>query len=159
MPEFQVSDGYDQWGIEAGTFEEAVAAVKDYTAEDLDIESDSTVWVHLRVVNHLAADDGDIDYENVTLDFDPVVPDCTTGEHSWVAPHEVVGGFSSNPGVWGKGGGIVSEDFCEKCATRRTTDSWAQDPETGQQGLDSVKYRDPSPETRQWVEDKASVNT
>ena len=158
MPEFQVSDGYGLWEIEAGTFEEAVAAAKEYTAEDLDIESDSTVWVHLRVVNHLAVD-GDIEWDDVTLVIDPVVPDCTTGEHSWVAPHEVVGGIRSNPGVWGKGGGIVSEDFCEKCAARRTTDSWAQDPQTGQQGLTGVQYRDPSPETREWVEGKASVNT
>ena len=77
----------------------------------------------------------------VTVAIDPPEPDCLKGgEHRWRSPHDLVGGIESNPGVWGSGGGVLIIECCMRCGCARTTDTWAQDPETGEQGLTSVRY-------------------
>ena len=48
--------------------------------------------------------------------------------------------MAENPGVWGHGGGVIIEEHCTRCDATRTTDTWAQDGSTGQQGLTSVSY-------------------
>lgn len=68
-------------------------------------------------------------------------PDCHDGaEHDWQSPHEIVGGDKKSPGVWGHGGGVVIVECCLRCGCARRTDTWAQDPITGQQGVESVTY-------------------
>lgn len=79
-----------------------------------------------------------------TIDIDPPEPDCVRGrdDHEWASPHDVLGGVAENPGVWGHGGGVVIREVCRHCGAYRETDTWAQDPGTGQQGLTSVSYED-----------------
>jgi hypothetical protein len=77
----------------------------------------------------------------VTVAVQPPEPDCADDRgHRWHAPHELVGGLEENPGVWGHGGGVISKDVCRFCGVVRTVDTWAQDPETGEQGLESYSY-------------------
>lgn len=79
--------------------------------------------------------------ETHTIAVDPAEPDCVAGEaHDWAAPHDIVGGIAENPGVWGNGGGIVMRLACLRCGCGSTVDTWAQDPQTGEQGLTSTSY-------------------
>lgn len=73
--------------------------------------------------------------------LDPEEPECDHEDgHDWQRPHEILGGLKENPGVWGNGGGIIANSCCMRCGCKRTWNSWAQNPETGEQGLDSVEY-------------------
>ena len=42
----------------------------------------------------------------------------------------------------GHGGGVVYTDVCRRCGMRKTVDTWAQDPATGEQGFHTVIYKD-----------------
>jgi hypothetical protein len=86
-------------------------------------------------------DDPD-DRESHAIPIEAKVPDCPEGEHEWCSPHSVVRGIKANPGVWGKGGGVVVHEVCRHCGVEQVTDTWAQDPSTGAQGLTSVTYHD-----------------
>jgi hypothetical protein len=71
----------------------------------------------------------------------PYVPACAEGhEHDWRSDHEVVGGLKENPGVLGHGGGVIVREHCAHCGAYRVTDTWAQCPETGEQGLTATAY-------------------
>jgi hypothetical protein len=61
-------------------------------------------------------------------------------DHDWQSPHALVGGLKENPGVRGHGGGVVIHEVCVHCGTLRVTDTWAQNPSTGEEGLESVRY-------------------
>jgi hypothetical protein len=96
-----------------------------------------TVWVSVRVLdddgNALAADD--------SYAIDPPEPDCLDDQdHDWRAPQGYVGGIAENPGCWGHGGGVIYHEVCVLCGCRKTTDTWAQNPDNGVQGLTSIKY-------------------
>lgn len=79
--------------------------------------------------------------ESHTIEIEPEEPDCIEGhDHQWCAPHRIVGGIKENPGVWVHGGGAVIHEVCPLCGCGRTIDTWAQRPDTGQQGLTSVEY-------------------
>ena len=93
-----------------------------------------TVWVRAHYIRP------DESSESITVTIEPDEPDCTEGEHDWQSPIEIVGGIKENPGCWGHGGGVIIEEVCLHCGCGRTTDTWAQNPETGEQGLDSVEY-------------------
>jgi hypothetical protein len=93
-----------------------------------------TVWVRAHYIRP------DESSESITVTIEPDEPDCTEGEHDWQSPIEIVGGIKENPGCWGHGGGVIIEEVCLHCGCGRTTDTWAQNPETGEQGLDSVSY-------------------
>jgi len=81
------------------------------------------------------------DEDSVTVTIQPTEPECKDGEeHDWQSPHEIVGGIKGNPGVWGRGGGVIVDEACMRCGCRRQTDTWAQRPDTGEQGLQSVAY-------------------
>lgn len=67
-------------------------------------------------------------------------PTCLAREHNWQSPHEIVGGCKESPGVRGHGGGVIICEVCMHCGCERETDTWDQDPETGRQGLTSVRY-------------------
>lgn len=99
-------------------------------------------WVEVRIAPLYRV--GDVEwvgeYESETLATPQHEPDCAEGlEHEWESPIEVVGGIESNPGVWGKGGGVVRTEVCAHCGCERTTDTWAQDS-SGRQGLTEVTY-------------------
>jgi hypothetical protein len=102
-------------------------------------ESDTTRWVRVHVYRaHEQWDDG----WWITVPLDPEEPPCRSeeGEHDWQNPIELVGGIRENPGVFGHGGGVKIHEVCVRCGARRVTDTWAQDPCTGEQGLESVTY-------------------
>jgi hypothetical protein len=84
--------------------------------------------------------------------FQPEEPECSEGEHDWQSPYEVLGGLKENPGVWGKGGGIVSKEVCAHCGAYRITDTWAQDRSSGAQGLTEVTYEDADDASRAWIQ-------
>ncbi|MES4792344.1 MAG: hypothetical protein C4321_04580 [Chloroflexota bacterium] len=83
--------------------------------------------------------------------IEPEEPACSGGAHEWCSPWEVVGGGEDSPGVSAHGGGVVIVEVCRLCGWQRVKDTWAQDPETGTQGLESVEYRPPDEESLAWV--------
>jgi hypothetical protein len=134
--------------ISAVSHADAVAQAKDWMADgDYDM-TDGTVWVHGYLVDlelevPAGYDDGEWrrqQAERIDVSLDPPEPECTETEHDWQAPLEIVGGIKESPGVWGHGGGVVIHDVCLNCGCERVKDTWAQDPETGRQGLHSVAY-------------------
>jgi len=98
-------------------------------------DAEDTLWIDVRV--HCRETD---ESESDTVQSDPVAPECSGLEHDWQSPIELVGGIKENPGVWGKGGGVIITEVCMCCGCKRTTDTWAQCPDTGEQGLTSVSY-------------------
>lgn len=91
----------------------------------------------------------------VTVSIDPDEPECEDGEeHDWQSPYEVLGGLKENPGVWGKGGGVVCKEVCARCGAYKITDTWAQDRSTGQQGLTSVRYEDADDASLAWIQER-----
>lgn len=111
--------------------------------------SQGTIWVSGRITP--LDDEGELlDAETlyVTVTIEQAEPDCADGtlEHSWLSGDdlwEAAGGLRENPGVGGHGGGVIITDVCGSCGVRRTTDTWAQNPATGEQGLRSVRWEMP----------------
>ncbi|MEI9951851.1 MAG: hypothetical protein WDO74_23430 [Pseudomonadota bacterium] len=100
-------------------------------------EIESTIWLDVWIDDLEAGELAD----KLTVALDPQPPKCEPGEsHDWQAPHDLVGGIKENPGVWGHGGGVIMLDACALCGCKRVTDTWAQRPDNGQQGLTSVRY-------------------
>ncbi|MBX3203225.1 MAG: hypothetical protein KF850_33135 [Labilithrix sp.] len=106
-------------------------------AEEGDYDtSEGTLFLLYRI--HCAETGED---SSVSIELQPEAPACVDGdEHDWQAPHELLGGLEENPGVWGHGGGVIVHEVCMRCGCGQTTDTWAQDPTTGRQGLTSVRY-------------------
>lgn len=70
------------------------------------------------------------DQREARVEIPPVEPECLDGGvHDWEEGRE-----------YAHGGGVFWVDVCKVCGLSRTTDTWSQDPETGQQGLRSVSY-------------------
>jgi len=102
---------------------------------------DSTIWVSVSV------HDGEGNFiDRVTVSIDPPEPICDRESrrrpHDWQSPHSIVGGLEENPGVHGHGGGVWITEICMSCGTERVRDTWAQDPNSGVQGLESVRYNE-----------------
>ena len=113
---------------------------------------DSTIWVDVQILD---ADGDHID--TVTTEINPPEPDCDQGqEHDWRTPYSVLGGLKENPGVWGHGGGVISKEVCARCGVYRISDSWAQRPDTGEQGLNSVTYEPADDESAAWLERRSA---
>lgn len=82
-----------------------------------------------------------IEEERHKIALEPIEPGCTGEEHDWQSPLSLVGGIKENPGVYGHGGGVTIHEVCMRCGCGKLIDTWAQDPEDGEQGLRSVEYR------------------
>lgn len=136
MAKFICTDGNADIEIEAETSREAAQEYVDGGDWNLD---DGTIWI---TVYTTEIDDGEEVGENQhEIAIDPPEPDCEPGhDHDWQSPYDLVGGIKENPGVWGKGGGVVMEEVCVVCGCARHTDTWAQNPENGVQGLTSLRY-------------------
>lgn len=130
------SDGADL-EITAEDLADARRQARDWIRDGSYDEISSTIWVDCDIMQG-----GEV-VATVTEAMDPVEPECSdeTG-HDWRAPHHLVGGLVENPGVHGHGGGVVSVEVCILCGCKRTCDSWAQRPDTGEQGLNSVEYEE-----------------
>lgn len=126
----------------------AAEAAAEYVAGGDWGDDDSTRWILVDCWRAAVGidEDGDIvtarvDETAETVTLDPPAPDCEDGEeHDWACDHAVVGGCEENPGVWGSGGGVRMVRHCRLCGCGQHTDTWAQDPATGEQALTSVRY-------------------
>lgn len=117
----------EQTKIEAEDIAEAEIEAIDWVKYGDWEVTDHTVWVRVSIEDP----DGN-DLASPLIAVDPEEPDCEDGkDHKWI-----------DYSVRGKGGGVVSVDVCKWCGCRRTEDTWAQDPETGVQGLHSVRYEE-----------------
>jgi len=122
--------------IEAADMEAAKEYAESWMRECEWDTSEGTTWVHVRVVP-----EGEEYGEKIEIAIEPDEPNCTADEgHDWQSPISIVGGIKENPGVWGHGGGVIIHEVCLHCGCERVTDTWAQDRETGRQGLQSVTY-------------------
>ena len=136
MARYLCDDGNCEVEIEADSPEEAA---QKYVDEGSWGNSLTTSWVQVGVMP--VDGDPDTDWEWHLSQIDPKEPPCIEGEdHEWSSPHELVGGLVENPGVFAHGGGVFYHEVCTHCGCLKTTDTWAQDPETGTQGLRSVTY-------------------
>jgi hypothetical protein len=124
--------------IEAEDVGDALAEARErFDPASYDV-SGGTIWVSIRATNTADRDDSD----SATIAVDPREPKCLSRgvKHDWQTPHGIVGGLQENPGVHGHGGGVVITEVCMQCGCARRTDTWAQNPETGEQGLRSICY-------------------
>lgn len=126
----------DKQEIAASSLDEAREQAKAWVLGGNWNEPESTIWVRVRI-----EDEGGEDVDRVTVAINPIEPTCPGyAEHDWSSPYEIVGGVKENPGVHGHGGGVIITEVCMQCGCKRTTDTWAQDRSTGEQGLESVEY-------------------
>jgi hypothetical protein len=124
MTEYRVSDGVSETVVDAHNIETAMELAKVWLSggDYLDPEDPVTVWVDATVT------DG-ADTARVTVKFDPPEPRCTQEAHSWQQDY-----------VHGHGPGVLVREYCCNCGAWRVTDTWAQRPDTGEQGLEKVCY-------------------
>lgn len=105
----------------------------------------TTCWVKVWTWRVGIDADGDIvevGRHSQKIAIEPDEPDCIEGqEHDWQSPLSIVGGCRENPGVFGSGGGVCITEVCMHCGCAKITDTYAQDPNDGEQGLDSIEYR------------------
>ena len=125
--------------VEAATAREAAEA---YAADGDWDRIESTMWITVSVWPSGQGDE-DAQAESITVSVDPQEPACSEAAHDWQSPHDIVGGLKENPGVQGHGGGVTIHEVCSHCGRSRWTDTWATDPDTGEQGLRSVSYEEP----------------
>jgi hypothetical protein len=89
-----------------------------------------------------------------TIAIDPNEPECEENcSHDWKSPYSVLGGLKENPGVWGNGGGVIIKEVCCYCGKYKITNTWAQNPENGEQGLTSIEYDLPDDGTMEYVDE------
>ena len=135
--EYRIWDEGDEKTVECDTIQDAEEEARDWLKDgEWDTES-GTTWVSANI----ESEDG-AETSSVTVAINPDEPSCINDAgHDWQAPYAIVGGCKENPGVWGHGGGVVIQAVCLRCGCGRLTDTWAQDPNTGEQGLESVEYQ------------------
>jgi len=138
------TDGADDY-VDCEDDDEAIEAAVEWL-DETDWDDSSPGRVHATV--YRIADDGtETNIGTATLIIEQREPACCgenpSDEHKWSSDHDLVGGIKENPGVWGHGGGVVIHEVCLYCGCERVTDTWPQDPETGEQGgWNEVSYRD-----------------
>jgi len=132
---------------------EVEAALTEWTRSGDWEENDRTFWICDRAwpIDPVTGEEIDEERVDVRVAFEPAEPACEADGHDWKSPHSVLGGLEENPGVWGKGGGVVIREVCLHCGAYRVTDTWAQDRSTGVQGLESVTYEDADDDSLEWV--------
>jgi len=132
-------EGFFYQTVTATSPDEAIAIARENVDRSSYSSAAGTIWIDVRVD---CEETGERASDTVTLDEGE--PDCSDSEaHHWESPYALVGGLRENPGVHGHGGGVLIREVCLKCGCHRVTDTWAQNPETGEQGLRSVTYEEP----------------
>jgi hypothetical protein len=147
---YRVTDGNGEIEIEAESARAACAACAD--SGDWGSEA-KTTWVSFVARKVKVDEEGSAEGETErhTIEVPPTVADCWAGEHDWVSPLSVVGGVAENPGVIGHGGGVKITKVCCYCGRYRIEDTWAQNPATGEQGLESLEYREADEISEAWL--------
>jgi hypothetical protein len=112
--------------IEAGSLSEARNAARNWVRGGDWNAPTSTIWVDVRIDD----EDGDA-VDRITVSVDPAEPKCEDHEdHEW-----------KEIGLQGHGGGVVYRERCAHgCGWERVIDTWAQRPDTGEEGLRSIAY-------------------
>ncbi|MCI0636586.1 MAG: hypothetical protein L0206_22100 [Actinobacteria bacterium] len=137
--------------IEAFSDKDARRQAREWIRQGYYGEVTSTIWCDVEITDLLGRE------ERISVDVDPEEPDCAMGhDHEWCSPIELVGGIADNPGCWGNGGGVLIHEVCCHCGTHRHTDTWAQRPDTGEQGLESVHYEDADDVSAAWAHTHAA---
>lgn len=129
-------------------------AAQNY-AEDSDYgDIKSTIWCTVYAWKRWTLGDVTLDEERAEFQIaiDPEEPECSESTHEWVTPFSVLGGVKENPGVQGHGGGVIYKEICKHCGYLKVTDTWAQNPENGQQGLTSIRYEKDHEYLESWSE-------
>jgi hypothetical protein len=140
-------EGYEYETITADSADEALEIAKGNVDRSNYSEAEGTIWIDVRVRNTIT---GEEDCATVTLE--PDAPNCEDGQdHDWCSPYSVLGGLKENPGVWGHGGGVIIKTVCAHCGCYCITDTWAQNPSNGEQGLESTTYEDADEDSRAWL--------
>lgn len=146
-----VEEGYDYATIWADSLDDAVEVAAG-NVDPSNYEVEDTMWIRAGARGLLERA-----YDTTRVQLDPEEPECEPGHsHEWESPLSVVGGCRENPGVWGNGGGVIIKSVCRHCGKYRIHDTWAQDPDTGEQGLESVEYRDADEASMEWLESLAT---
>jgi hypothetical protein len=87
----------------------------------------------------------------------PDEPECEgsdDGDHDWQSPQDLVGGCTSNPGVWSTGGtSFAFLSVCARCGMFRqeTSTGWQRNPGDAER---TVEYLPATPESLAWVEEQ-----
>jgi hypothetical protein len=140
---WEIREAGNSWGhtYEAVTVDEALSEAagnmnySDYVSScDNDVNR-GTIFCTIYAYCEETGEEG-----STTVALEPEEPECEKTNHDWQSPYDLLGGLEENPGVWGKGGGVIIREVCMHCGCERVTDTWAQNPETGEQGLKSVSY-------------------
>lgn len=147
---YEESQPYDQ--VEADSVDDALEIAED-NVDPSNYNFESTIYVEVYVRNEVTDESG-----SLTVTLHPEAPECSEVEHDWCSPYEVLGGLKDNPGVWGHGGGVIMKRVCPHCGMYMITDTWAQNPETGEQGLTSIRYDEADHASQQWVDQKDNQN-
>lgn len=130
--------GYEYDTVTADSAKEALEGARDNVDRANYGDSAGTLYIEVEV---MCEETGEKDSATVTLHAG--APDCADGEeHDWQSPLSLVGGCKENPGVHGSGGGVIITEVCRHCGCKRVTDTWAQNPSNGEQGLESVEYEE-----------------
>lgn len=132
--------------IVARSMREATKLARETVAGGDYDTSEGTTWTEIHVKDVLAEERG-----SVSVQIDPPEPACTADEHDWQSPYSLLGGIKDNPGVSGHGGGVIIKECCPHCGKFRITDTWAQNPVNGEQGLESVEYADANDASEGWI--------
>lgn len=155
MPTYICNDGNAPIEIEAAT---AKAAAQEYVDGGSWGDRTHTDWIDV-YVEEIQGEDGERilgDRECITITLEAQEPRCEDEqEHDWQSPHELLGGDKHNPGVHGKGGGVVIREVCAHCGRYRVTDTWAQRMDNGQQGLTEISYEDADEDSLNWIREGA----
>lgn len=150
MKTYLTTDGNGESEIKAESAQQACQQYVD--GGDWGDDLNETVWV--TVTSTPIGEDGkpiNDEAETHTIAIEPTAPECCGGEHDWASPLSVVGGIKENPGVYCHGGGVIITEVCRHCGCYQITDTWAQNPENGEQGLTSTEYRDADDYSEAWL--------
>jgi hypothetical protein len=146
---YEIRDDNGAWHVDstpADLDDDVAASVRD---GDWDAEGRSWTW-HGR---SSCAATGEEHTHSVEIAAE--VPDCVDDEHDWQSPHSVLGGLRENPGVWGKGGGVMIREVCAHCGRYRLIDTWADDGRGGHERHES--YEDADEDSLAWVRERAEA--
>ena len=105
----------------------SLAAAREYLRECYGPAETHTIILRI----YTRAHDGATDAHTITLV--PDAPPCSGASHAHHWRHK---------SVVANGGGVIEQDECRVCNLVCETDTWAQDPATGEQGLTTVTYID-----------------
>lgn len=122
------------WEVTDGNGNIEVMAASDGEAAQIWVQTGDypdhpeTWWIHLAVRRAYKRKKRG-DFSSVSVEVPPDEPECTESKHKWVDEQTRC-----------NGGGVIITDTCEHCGVKRIINTWAQDRETGSQGLTSVRY-------------------